>query len=421
MAHALPPMMRAAVVPAAVAALVALVGLTALTASCGGDGPLPAITAEELVTVTDTSFVISFTTDLEADTVIEYGSTPDLGSRARLEERTRFHQLEVTGLSPGTRYYYRAASGRARGTVMDYSPGEVTTLTAPPGDLLFTFATLNDTHVGEGVAGLITGTDGTPLNEGFTWPDPANPYWRFMNRAVVDAINTSAAEFTVIKGDFTSAYTETQFLDAKAIFDGLTAPYYPLRGNHDRQGEQPADYYQQVFGRDPSWYAFTHQGHRFILLDSVDPATGEAAIAAAEWTWLEAEVAVLAGERVLVFLHHPVLGMQRLETADGNRLLDLLQGRGVVGIFSGHTHGAAIFHDPRLGDAPLVTTPTSKEYPGGYALYRVHTGGYMQTFRRLDCGECREWIDITRGEYFGAAPDLQLGKVAERNFVYLYP
>ena len=402
------------------ASLVAIL-VAALTASCGGDGPLPAITAEELVTVTDTSFVVSFTTDIEADTTVEHGTTPALGQRARLEEGTRFHQLEVTGLSPGTRYYYQTASGRARGTVTDQSPGELTTLVPPPGDLLFTFATLNDTHVGEEVAGLITGTDGTPMNEGFTWPDPANPYWQFMNRAAVAAINATPAALTVIKGDLSSTFTETQFLDARAILDELTAPYYPVRGNHDRQGEQPADYYQQVFGRDPTWYAFTHEGHRFVLLDSIGSATGEAAIAADEWTWLESEVAALAGERVLVFLHHPVLGTQRLETADGNRLLDLLQGRGVVGIFSGHTHGAAIFHDARLGHAPLVITPTSKEYPGGYALYGVYTGGYMQTFRRLDCRECREWIDLTRGEYFGAAPELQLGKVEDRNFVYVYP
>jgi predicted phosphodiesterase len=393
----------------------------ALAASCGGGGLLPVITAEELVTVTDTSFVVTFTTDLEADTVVEYGTTPALGQRVRLEERTRFHRLEVTGLAAGTSYYYQTASGRARGTVTDQSSGEVVTLTPPPGELLFTFATLNDTHVGEEVAGLITGTDGTPLNEGFSWPDPQNPYWGFMNRAAVAAINASPAVLTVIKGDFSSAFTEAQLLDAKAIFDGLSAPYYPVRGNHDRQGEQPADYYRQVFGRDPTWYAFTHAGHRFIVLDSVDPATGEATIAADEWAWLEAEVAALAGERVFVFLHHPVLGMQRLESADGDRLLDLLAGRGVVGVFSGHTHGAAIFHDARLGDAPLVITPTSKEYPGGYALYRVYSGGYMQTFHRLDCGECREWIDLTRGEYFGTAPDLQLGKVEERNFVYVYP
>ena len=409
--------MRDVSVGARVAVLAAAL---AWTASCGGGGPLPAITAEELVTVTDTSFVVSFTTDIEADTAVEYGTTADLGQRARLEERTRFHQLEVTGLTPGTRYYYRTASGRARGAVTDQSPGEATTLTPPPGDLLFTFATVNDTHVGEEVAGLITGTDGTPLNEGFAWPDTANPYWLFMNNAAVAAINASPAALTVIKGDFTSTFTEAQFLDAKAIFDGLAAPYYPARGNHDRRGDQPADHYKQVFGRDPTWYAFTHEGHRFIVLDSVEPTTGGPAIAADEWTWLEAEVADLTGEPVLVFLHHPVLGMQRLETADSDRLLDLLQGRGVVGVFSGHTHGAALFHDDRLGDAPLVVTPTSKEYPGGYALYRVFAGGYMQTFHRLDCAECREWIDMTRGEYFGMAPDLQLGKVEERNFVYVY-
>ena len=61
------------------------------------------------------------------------------------------------GLSPATTYEFDGLTA--------------TTLPAPRGDLLGTFATVNDVHFGETVAGLIDGA-----GEGFSVPAGTTPY-----------------------------------------------------------------------------------------------------------------------------------------------------------------------------------------------------------------------------------------------------
>src|SRR5262245_34718914 len=82
--------------------------------------------ALELVTVTDTSFLLTWFTAntlqltptdprpiaVESDAMVRYGTRPDRLDRiAYGNSGTAYHYVEVTGLQPGTTYYYQALSG----------------------------------------------------------------------------------------------------------------------------------------------------------------------------------------------------------------------------------------------------------------------------------------------------------------------
>jgi hypothetical protein len=211
-----------------------------------------------------------------------------------------YHLGRLTGLVPGATYRYEVRVDGDPVPTTDWSPGSFTTL-VPPGELRFRFATVTDTHVGEDIAGLIGGTS----VEGFTWPDPERPYWRFTNEAVVRAINEAQVAFVIHKGDLTAEATPQQLIDAKAIFDALEMPWYVVRGNHDRAHEGTDDF-ASLFDLTPTWRAFDHGRHRFVLLDSNQPGTGLPGFSDEEFTWLVSEL-VAAREALRpawVVLHH---------------------------------------------------------------------------------------------------------------------
>jgi hypothetical protein len=176
----------------------------------GGGVTSPVVQDLELVTVTDTSFVLTwFTGDrvrqfghdpgpdpVPTDSVVRYGTSPErLNCEVSADGTTAYHHVEVGGLRPGTTYFYEASSAGqpaqprvlplldydsltgidrseamspdrlqelamrllGTGATVTASPGRVTTLVPPPGDLLLTVALSNDLHIGEEVSGLVAG------------------------------------------------------------------------------------------------------------------------------------------------------------------------------------------------------------------------------------------------------------------------
>lgn len=333
---------------------------------------------------------------------------------------TMFHYLTVNGLQPGTTYCYQAMSGDEVGSPTLWSPGHFTTLTPPPGEHLFTFATVNDMHVGEDVAGLIV-IGGIVLTPGFTWDDPNNPYWKFTNEAAVSGINTHNVDFTVAKGDVSSDFKEEEYLEVQRILGNLNQPYYIMRGNHDRVGYNGPDYYKQVFGLNTTWYSWSHQGFHFVALDSVKLDDGQPHISEEQFVFLEKDLAAHADNKTFVFLHHAITleaFIWSIPLEDRSRFIAILERNPqVVGVFSGHSHRASLTHDLTLKEMIFSETPSTKEYPMGYCIYQVYSGGYIQNFHRSRCAECLEWNSMTRQEFFRLSPFFTFGTLADKNFV----
>lgn len=70
----------------------------------------PKLTVNPTVTAGATSASITWTTDRESDSFVEYGTTTNYGSNFGLREEKTTHKVELTGLVPGTVYHYRVQS-----------------------------------------------------------------------------------------------------------------------------------------------------------------------------------------------------------------------------------------------------------------------------------------------------------------------
>src|SRR5882724_8629356 len=181
----------------------------------------------ELATVSDDSAVVTWVTNKKAPSKVECWTLDGSDCSASADEGI-YHAVELTGLASGTIHYYRIATDALPALPTLQSPGIFRTFDRP-GDYLFSFASLNDMHVGEMVSGQLTSLDGTPIPPSFRQGDP--PYWKVMNEGAIAAIESHGVSFTIVKGDVTSDGTQTA--EAAALLAPL-ANVFPIRGNHDK-------------------------------------------------------------------------------------------------------------------------------------------------------------------------------------------
>jgi 3',5'-cyclic AMP phosphodiesterase CpdA len=410
----------------------------------------------ELITVTDTGAVLTWQTDRPADTQVRYGTQSD-----RLDQTasgpavpTRYHCCELTGLKPGTRYEYVCRSGEARASIGPLSPGQFTTLIPPPGKELFRFATMTDTHVGEERTARLVLSGGKSISEGVSWPDPNLPGWKMVLSACVKHINASGAAFTIIKGDVTHGAGGDEFATAKRLLDHLKQPYYVARGNHDNLGP-----FLRTFGLPESWYGFDREGFHFVILDTEPFAVEDDPALDRQLAWLADDLREHRGQRTFVFVHRPVSPrlnrspsgtvtnglfdfgrdmIQKRYGSNATRLLDMASGRRpivlpknairlaellrehgrIAGVFAGHLHRNYVGSWPeQTGNLPYVETASTKEYPCGYAITRVFTGGYMQSYYPASDPRVLEWSAMTHDAYAKFGLQIKAGTLADRNFV----
>ena len=364
--------------------------------------------------------IVSVTTDVSTEAVEVTYTRDGIEQSAPVDSvKGRYHVARIEGLDQGESVDYEVRVDGVAVPETTYHPGHFTTL-YEPGTFRFSFATITDTHVGESVCGLIGGTDVA----GFSWPDAENPYWKFTNEAVVKQINEADVAFVIHKGDVSSDYKEEEFIEARRIFDRLQAPFYPVRGNHDRSPDGE-DFYKTVLELEKTSYSFTYDRHRFLLLDTINLENGQQLFSDEDFAWFETEMdeAVQSEQPTWIFLHFAV--SEKAEflfslLGDLQTLfLQAMAGRSpwIVGAFSGHSHRNIHLKSDIAPGVSFVETAATKEYAGSWTEVRVYTQGWVQISHPIDCPECREWYDITTGMYEGRAQEIKLGMIEDRCFV----
>ncbi|MGW0179729.1 metallophosphoesterase [Nocardia sp. NPDC003345] len=447
------------------AALLPAAGLTGAGRAAAGSG-LFAATDLEVVTVTDTSAVLTWTgraadgagrpVPVPAEGELLVG--PADGSRPlrpvwASEEATAFHYAQVNGLEPGRAYRFEARCGGvaaapalSTSTALPGSPettGMFTTLVPPPGRLLRTLALANDIHYGETVSGLVAGD----LPPGLRQEPGRAPYPEVMLDSLLDDLRRGdrGAELLLLAGDLTAEAAPADLRAVRTRLDrwGVEGQdYLAVRGNHDRPhtgadyAECPAvpgaadhrDCWSAVFG--PRQQLLEHElgGLRIIGLDTsaLDGAGG--VIEPAQFDRLRTALRAEPDRPTVVFGHHPVTGEAGLTNIAGPGFVLDRPGslelqrlyEGTPGVFlqhSGHTHRNRRTRPDTACAVEFLEVGAIKEYPGGYSLLRIYEGGYMVNFYKTRTPEARRWSTLTRGEYFGLLPDYALGTFADRNHV----
>ncbi len=99
----------------------------------GGDEGAPVISGVTATAITDSGATITWSTNEDADSQVEYGPTAGYGSSTPLAPAlTRSHSVSLRGLSKGTTYHYRVTSKDAEGNRAQSTDGTFKTLDAAP-------------------------------------------------------------------------------------------------------------------------------------------------------------------------------------------------------------------------------------------------------------------------------------------------
>ncbi|MER7837565.1 metallophosphoesterase family protein [Streptomyces sp. NPDC096040] len=419
----------------------------------------------ELVTLTEDRAVITWHTALPGtddgtgrmlpavtEGEVVYGTHPARLNRTAGEDRpTAHHHVELTGLEPGQTYYYQARSrgvpaaptalhlvrGNAAGTSRHGlgSPGgpySFTTPQPPPGRHLLSLALCNDLHIGETVAGLVAGV---PFLRGVAQGAGRTAYPELMSRAVVDEARSRGAHLLLAAGDISAGGGPRDLAEARRILDGFGThrrDYFVVRGNHDRNAKE-GDTFRRAFGTPdgPGYFEHDVGGLRIIGLDTYDKRGngGDAGgLGAEQLSWFRRRLRAHREQPTVVFGHHPLTVRDALFPVSPAQRLGRRQARAVLrayaaapGVFlhhAGHTHRNKRIHVPLAPQVTLQEVGAAKEYPGGFFLLRIHSGGYALNFFRARAAEAMEWNERSRRQAGGLWPYHALGRtVADRNSV----
>ncbi|HOX28224.1 MAG TPA: metallophosphoesterase [bacterium] len=375
---------------------------------------------------------------VEVVTVSEYGARVhwrangsngfEAACFSRHDKTSHAAKIEVAG----GRYYLGVFEGLDCDSVYDFQisragaviyKSSFRTLKRPRGDFNFRFATINDIHIGEEIYGLIflPGMKWPPLTPGLKLDIDGAPFWQYSNEAVIEELNALELDFVIVKGDLITDHTEKNIITAKEMLDKLKHPYYILRGNHDRAGGLPEDYFMKHFELDERWCSFEHKGYGFLLLDNINPKNGNTAFSKRQIDWFESEMIRMKDLPVFVYMHNPPMRM--IERSFVNRVdefLSIIDAHPMVeGVFYGHSHGnKRMLRKAKGKSVPFVETAATMDYPGGYNVYDVYSGGYVQMCIRPHDERSCKWRELNEKAYYGLAMNSLFGKIDDRNFTW---
>ncbi|MCB9478028.1 MAG: metallophosphoesterase family protein, partial [Deltaproteobacteria bacterium] len=259
--------------------------------------------------VTQETIRVMWRTDAAGNSVVEYDEDETLDERVVDNELTDKHDLQLTGLAPGTSYNYRADSCGVKSSTADFS-------TAPVWGTPFKFAVIGDTqdhpevHTQVAAAAL----DWRPnilLHVG----DLVGDGWR--------------------KGDYDTEY----FTPAADLLQRTTV--FPSVGNHDANSPYYFDSFHYPGNGKWGYYSFTYSNVFFIALNT----TWLYYPGSHQYRWLIEQLesdAAADADWVIVYAHHPPY-CEGWEGYDGEWmvrqfLVPVFEDYGIDFYFSGHTH-----------------------------------------------------------------------------------
>jgi calcineurin-like phosphoesterase family protein len=443
-------------------------------------GRVPVPMNLELVTLTETSAVLTWYTGdpsapdgigrpspVPADSEVLLGTSPTkLRVVHHSTAHTPYHYVELRGLEPGQTYFYVARSrglpaapaaffaGNPVGTsTLDASasgPFVFTTPHPPPGTFLFAIALCNDLHLGETVSGLAKSVGGAGVPPGFRQVPGEPPYTQVMAEALGPEATARGAHVLLVNGDVSSDAAREDVRAARHHLDGFgdyRHDYFVTRGNHDRPHNNTKaaactsvdghdgyhDCFRDSFFPDgaPTWFRTEVHGLRLIGLDTYDKigsGSDNGVLSAEQMSFLRHELAQDRDRPTLVVGHHPVTAestvtsvppisfdLNRTQGAEIERLYAATPG--VFLHHCAHTHRNRRTRSPVASRVVFQEVAAVKEYPGGFHLLRVFSGGYALNFYKFRSALAKEWSERTRQEYFGLYPYYVAGTMSDRNHV----
>lgn len=278
------------------------------------------------------------------------------------------------------------------------------------GELLTTFTTVNDVHIGE-----IPADDVPPE----LMPDPADgSYSEFMSAGAVDEMSRIDPALVVVKGDLTSWGAVEQYERFLEIYQ---VPFgdrmIHIRGNHES--------YHHLQVPTDDMIERRLEGVTIAMIDTSGDGRVNGSISTVQLEWLD-ELASRADQPVMVFGHHQIWDPANdlrsdkafgLVPDDSERLFEVMARRPrMVGYFAGHTHRNKRVVVDGLPGRVFVEAAAVKDYPGTWVEYRVFEGQILQVHRRVSTPEALRWSEKARHMYDGFYGPYAFGELSDRCF-----
>ena len=196
------------------------------------------------------------------------------------------------------------------------------------------------------------------------------------------------ADFYILTGDLVHEGTTDEYAIIQEIITGrLKAPVYVCPGNHD---------YDCYFEHWPEYYAgscgsyMANESIRIISIDSRGGPYGSGVLNNEQLDWLREILAKPnpSGASILLVHHTPHVSGEVpylvYQMQEPERLLEVVEGSDIAGIFCGHTH---IRFESTFGGIPVYTAPgitfgiyTDEEHD--YMTWNNLTGYNICTFEK---------------------------------------
>jgi len=283
---------------------------------------------------TPTSVTVRWRTTVANDSCVRYGATPSTLSQSVCSGSAEIdHEIEVTGLTADTKYYYSV--GTSGETLEGGSPD-------------YFFTTSPETGTSKATRIWVLGDSGTASSAA---ADVRDAYY---------GIGGTTDLWLMLGDNAYNSGTDSEY--QSAVFDMYPAMLrhsvlWPTLGNHDGQSADSATQsgpYYQIFtlpaggeaGGFPSgteaYYSFDHGNIHFVCLESYETSR---LAGGAMMTWLQNDLADTTAEWIVAFFHHPpyskgshdsdvdVEMVQMRENA-----LPILEQNGVDLVLTGHSH-----------------------------------------------------------------------------------
>ncbi|HNQ90476.1 MAG TPA: metallophosphoesterase [Verrucomicrobiota bacterium] len=349
-----------------------------------------ALTPPFLQNVTTDGITIMWELDAAAAAEVEYGFTPEYGSRqtAAVTDSgagTLIYRARLSGLEPGSTYHYR--------TVLEGTPGpDAMFQTAPAGSPDFSFSVWADSQ---------------GSNHGTHPADPLEPTKSMMQHMADTGIDLALTAGDLAENGASYSDTHQYYLDRVASLLGTTVPWYPAWGNHDSGRDAVIRKFADLPSQDrpgftPGYgsYSFDYAGCHFICIDHATRSTDIL-------SWLEQDLQSAANRNArftFLFVHVPPYCELWIDGDSFHRthLVPLMEAYGVDVCFSGHTHeysrgllngvhycitgGGSWLDTPEslVADWPHMTVGGRHPIAGVPQLGGTHGGGLINEYVRVD-------------------------------------
>ncbi len=356
---------------------------------------------------TPNSMTVKWRTDIPNETVVHYGTTEgSLTSTASNLTDTTEHQIEITGLTPNTIYYYDIAD--TSNVLVGGSP-----------QMYFKTPPISGTV--QSMRAWILGDCGTADGLARSVRDAYNTY-----------IGSDHTDMMLFLGD--NAYndgTDNQYQGA--LFENMyednlrNTVAWSCLGNHDgisaNSSNQTGPYYDiftfpkngeagGVSSGTEAYYSFDHGNAHFISLESHET---DRSVGGAMYNWCKSDLQNTTADWIVAFWHHPPYTKGSHDSDVESQLIDmrehflpLLDSFGVDLVLSGHSHSyeRSYLIDGHYGNSTSFNSVTHTVGTNGDGDGKVDgDGAYEKVITGPDEGDGAVYITTgSAGKITGSGP-----------------